>query len=106
MLCARHGKLVSRMQCGHDRTPSWPCFTATPSLIAYTPKSPPHRTLPVRTKPTRFVQRAEADLGLACALSGDTAKARSAYNDFFTHWKDADPDIPFLQQAKAEYAKL
>jgi hypothetical protein len=32
--------------------------------------------------------------------------ARAAYNDFLTLWKDADPDIPILKQAKAEYAKL
>ena len=42
----------------------------------------------------------------AYALSGDKAKARVAYQDFLTLWKDADPDIPVLQQAKAEYAKL
>jgi hypothetical protein len=30
----------------------------------------------------------------------------AAYKDFLTHWKDADPDIPILKQAKAEYAKL
>ena len=49
-----------------------------------------------------------AHLGLARthALSGDTAKAKSAYQDFFALWKDADPDIPILKQAKAEYAKL
>ncbi len=49
-----------------------------------------------------------AGLGLAraYALQGDTAKARTAYQDFFTKWKDADPDIPILQQAKAEYARL
>jgi hypothetical protein len=34
------------------------------------------------------------------------AKARAAYQDFLTLWKDADPDIPILKQAKAEYAKL
>jgi Tfp pilus assembly protein PilF len=45
-------------------------------------------------------------LGRAYALQGDTAKARSAYQDFLTLWKDADPDIPILEQAKAEYAKL
>jgi len=39
-------------------------------------------------------------------MKGDTAKARSAYEDFLTLWKDADPDIPILKQAKAEYAKL
>jgi len=39
-------------------------------------------------------------------VQGDTAKAKAAYQDFFTLSKDADPDIPILQQAKAEYAKL
>jgi len=49
-----------------------------------------------------------AQLGLAraYALEGDSAKSRIAYQDFFALWKDADPDIPILQQAKAEYAKL
>jgi tetratricopeptide (TPR) repeat protein len=49
-----------------------------------------------------------AHLGLARAyvLQGDSTKARAAYNDFFTLWKDADLDIPILQQAKTEYAKL
>ena len=49
-----------------------------------------------------------AHLGLAraYALSGDTVKAKSAYQDFLGLWKDADPDIPILKQAKAEYAKL
>jgi serine/threonine protein kinase/tetratricopeptide (TPR) repeat protein len=44
--------------------------------------------------------------GRAFALSGDTAKAKAAYQDFLALWKDADPDIPILKQAKAEYAKL
>ena len=39
-------------------------------------------------------------------MQGDTAKAKTAYNDFFSLWKDADSNIPILQQAKAEYAKL
>ena len=49
-----------------------------------------------------------ARLGLAraYAMQGDTVKARSAYQNFLTLWKDADPDIPILKQAKAEYAKL
>jgi serine/threonine protein kinase/tetratricopeptide (TPR) repeat protein len=49
-----------------------------------------------------------AHLGLARAytLSGDTAKAKTAYQDFFALWKDADPDVPILKEAKAEYAKL
>jgi hypothetical protein len=49
-----------------------------------------------------------AHLGLARAyvLQGDTVKAKAAYQDFLTLWKDADPDIPILMEAKAEYAKL
>jgi eukaryotic-like serine/threonine-protein kinase len=39
-------------------------------------------------------------------MAGESAKAKSAYNDFLTLWKDADPDIPILKKAKAEYAKL
>ncbi len=55
-----------------------------------------------------FPWGALARLGLAraYAMQGDTAKARTAYQDFLTLWKDADPDIPILKQAKAEYAKL
>jgi len=49
-----------------------------------------------------------AQLGLArtAALSGDTTKARTAYQDFFALWKDADPDISILQEARREYEKL
>ena len=49
-----------------------------------------------------------AHIGLARAyvLQGDTVKARAAYQDFLALWKDADPDIPILKQAKAEYTKL
>jgi eukaryotic-like serine/threonine-protein kinase len=49
-----------------------------------------------------------AHLGLAraCAIQGETAKAQVAYQDFFTLWKDADPDLPLLKQAKAEYGKI
>jgi len=39
-------------------------------------------------------------------LEGDTSKARAAYQEFLTLWKDADPDIPILRQAQAEFAKL
>jgi predicted Zn-dependent protease/predicted Ser/Thr protein kinase len=49
---------------------------------------------------------ARVSLGRAYAMTGDTAKAKSAYQDFLTLWKDADPDTPILKQAKAEYAKL
>jgi eukaryotic-like serine/threonine-protein kinase len=55
-----------------------------------------------------FPLGALARLGLArgYAMAGDAAKARAAYTDFFSLWKDADPDIPILVAAKAEYAKL
>jgi len=55
-----------------------------------------------------FPWGALAHLGLAraYAMQGDTTKARAAYQDFLTLWKDADPDVPILKQAKAEYAKL
>jgi len=49
---------------------------------------------------------AQLQIGRAYAMAGDTAKARAAYQDFLTLWKDADPDVPILKQAKAEYAKL
>jgi DNA-binding winged helix-turn-helix (wHTH) protein len=49
---------------------------------------------------------AHLQLGRAYALSGDETKAKSAYQDFLALWKDADPDIPILKQAQAEYAKL
>ena len=49
---------------------------------------------------------AHLQLGRAYVVSGDRIKARSAYQDFLAIWKDADPDIPVVKQAKAEYAKL
>jgi tetratricopeptide (TPR) repeat protein len=49
---------------------------------------------------------AHLQFGRAYVLAGDEAKARAAYQDFFALWKDADPDIPILKQAKGEYAKL
>jgi hypothetical protein len=49
---------------------------------------------------------AHLQLARAYAMRGDAAKARAAYQDFLTLWKDADPDIPILIAAKAEYAKL
>jgi tetratricopeptide (TPR) repeat protein len=49
-----------------------------------------------------------ARLGLAraYALQGDSAKAKTAYQDILGYWKDADPDLPLLKQVKAEYSKL
>jgi serine/threonine protein kinase/tetratricopeptide (TPR) repeat protein len=49
---------------------------------------------------------AHVQLGRAYAMAGNTAKAKTAYQDFFNLWKDADPDIPILKEAKAECAKL
>jgi eukaryotic-like serine/threonine-protein kinase len=49
---------------------------------------------------------AHLQLSRAYAISGDTVKAKAAYQDFFALWKDADPDIPILKEAKLEYAKL
>jgi eukaryotic-like serine/threonine-protein kinase len=49
---------------------------------------------------------AHLQLARAYAMSGDTSRAHAAYQDFFALWKDADPDIPILKEAKAEYAKL
>ena len=55
-----------------------------------------------------YPQQALALLGLARAraLSGNISASRSAYQDFLALWKDADADIPVLQQARAEYARL
>jgi eukaryotic-like serine/threonine-protein kinase len=57
---------------------------------------------------TNFVtgSLAHLQIGRAYAMAGDTAKAKAAYQDFLTLWKDADPDIPILKEAQAEYAKL
>jgi len=49
---------------------------------------------------------AQLQIGRAYAMAGDSAKAKAAYQEFFNIWKDADPDIPILKAAKAEYAKL
>jgi eukaryotic-like serine/threonine-protein kinase len=62
-----------------------------------------HRGI-VATDPIGAVARLQ--IGRAYALSGDKIKAKAAYQDFLTLWKDADPGVPILKQAKAEYAKL
>jgi eukaryotic-like serine/threonine-protein kinase len=49
---------------------------------------------------------AHLGLGRAYAMAGDNTKSRAAYQDFLALWKDADPDVPILQQAKSEYAAL
>ncbi len=62
-----------------------------------------HRTM-IANSP--LAPLARLHLARAYALSGDTADARTAYQDFLALWKDADPDLPVLKEAKAEYAKL
>ena len=49
---------------------------------------------------------ARLQLARTLVLVGETAKAKSAYNDLLTLWKDADPDVPVLEEARAEYARL
>jgi DNA-binding winged helix-turn-helix (wHTH) protein/tetratricopeptide (TPR) repeat protein len=53
-----------------------------------------------------YAPLAQLGLGRAYAIEGDREKGRKAYDEFFATWKDADPNIPILKQAKAEYAKL
>jgi serine/threonine protein kinase/tetratricopeptide (TPR) repeat protein len=53
-----------------------------------------------------LMSMAHLGLGRAYALQGDKEKSRTSYQDFFALWKDADPDIPVLKEARAEYAKL
>ena len=57
-------------------------------------------------KNSPWVALAQLQLGRAQAMSGDLASARKSYQDFFALWKNADPDIPVLLQAKVEYARL
>jgi hypothetical protein len=53
-----------------------------------------------------FMSLSQLGLGRAYAVQGDMQKSRTAYQDFFALWKDADPDVPILKEAKAEYANL
>ena len=54
----------------------------------------------------QFYSLSYLGLARASALVGDTAKSRKAFQDFLALWKDADPNVPILKRAKAEYAKL
>lgn len=58
----------------------------------------------VRSEPIAAL--AYLELGRAFILSGNTAKAKTAYQEFLTLWKDADANIPVFQKAKAEYSQL
>ena len=58
------------------------------------------------TGPISYLALAKLGLARALALTSDTAKARTAYQDFLTLWKDADADLPILKAAREEYEKL
>jgi eukaryotic-like serine/threonine-protein kinase len=62
----------------------------------------------LRDNPMEALDRSTPKLGLAraYALQGDTAKAKTEYQDFLAQWKDADPGVPLRKQAKSEYAKF
>jgi hypothetical protein len=62
-----------------------------------------HRSI-VRVDPMDAMARLQ--LARALVLSGDTLRAKNAYNDLLTLWKNADPDVPVLKEARAEYARL
>ena len=57
-------------------------------------------------RPSIYIPLARLQLARAYALQKDTAKSKIAYQDFFASWKEADPDLPILKEAKTEYAKL
>jgi len=59
-----------------------------------------------RDATSELIPMAQLHLARAYAMQSDSAKARTAYQDFLAMWKDADPDIPILKEAKSEYAKL
>ncbi|HEV2290112.1 MAG TPA: protein kinase [Candidatus Acidoferrales bacterium] len=75
---------------GNEAAANFQAVLNNPGLYSFDP-----------TYPLAYVGLARAKM-----LEGDTAGARTAYQDFFAYWKDADPNIPILMQAKAEYAKL
>jgi hypothetical protein len=56
--------------------------------------------------PDPVVPLSHLGMARAYALQGDKANSRVAYQNFFGLWKDADPDVPVLHQAKAEYARV
>ena len=74
------------------------------------PKPPPSSSgfsiIAASSSSIPWTRMARLQLARALALSGDTVKAKSAYSDLLTLWKNADPDIPVLKEARAEYARL
>jgi len=106
----------------YDSIPSTGMITVYLRGLAYldirqgTQAATEFRKLAERTDPLSFrfsdwgspqtAMLAHLGLARAYALEGYTAKAKTEYQNFLALWKDADPDIPILKQAKAEYAKL
>jgi hypothetical protein len=96
---------------------AWAISPATPQRGRQTDKESPMR--PVTMPPAQMIYTLPQRMGARRKNSSEQAKtsqgadadaarvrALAAYKDFLTLWKDADPDIPVLKQAKAEYAKL
>jgi len=80
------------------------CLVCKP--VASRSVSPRLRDARFRDPTSYLIPTAQVQLARAYAIQGDAAKVRTAYQDFLALWKDADPDIPILKQAKTEYAKL
>lgn len=82
-------------------------FSSLPAGVP-TPSANIKKMINARTILQNCPLGALARLGLtrAYVLSNDAPKAKSTYQEFFTLWKDADPDIPIFITAKAEYSKL
>jgi len=65
-----------------------------------------HKEVALFASPPILASLAQLGLARAQAMAGDTAAARRAYQDFLALWKDADPDVPVLREAKREYERL
>ncbi len=100
-------------------TPTWASYISLyPLYLQGQAHMAAHRAIPAASAFQRILDRpglvlnepigalAHLGLGRAYAMAGDSSKARTAYQDFLTLWKNADPDVPIFKEAKAEYAKL
>ena len=85
------------------RGEAYPCAAPGRRSGQRVSENPDHRRI-VLNEPIGAL--AHLQLGRAYSMQGDTAKSRAAYQDFLTLWQDAEPDMPILQRAKAEYANL
>jgi tetratricopeptide (TPR) repeat protein len=93
------GQILLDLKRGDEAVEAFRKIVDYPGQIAYLFREPPVSS---------WIEIPLAHVGLARAkaITGDTAGARKAYEAFFELWKDADPDIPLLQDAKAQYTKL